>query len=39
MHSYIKDFKIANILHMREYLLLIISNIRKYRYKNNRCKK
>lgn len=24
---------------MREYLLLIISNIRKYRYKNNRCKK
>ena len=25
--------------HVGEYLLLIISNIRKYRYKNNRCKK
>lgn len=24
---------------MREYLWLIISDIRKYRYKNNRCKK
>ena len=26
-------------IHMREYLWLIISDIKKYRYKNNRCKK